>query len=228
MIFLVDFAGTLIRAEAIEEANKFRSMVLKRSLPSTDEHANPDILYKANREFVGNLTGLTDSMTIKYRKNDLEFMEIPAEQYKNQISTNLFQIGMFMIAKAYGNRIFPDGLITELVRIKKLGYKLAIISGVRTDIISGMLQISEAPIEFDYIVGQPPVLGVSNSDNIKYLKKFGKVKYAIGDKYDDLQSAKATGAKLIWATWGHSSGKEKEIADYTISRPDELKKIIKK
>nr|MCK4930224.1 HAD family hydrolase [Nanoarchaeota archaeon] len=226
-IVLIDFAGTLIKAEVIEEANKFRAKVLKRSLPSKEEHSKPEELYKINNEFVEKLTGLTKDMIVKYRKNDLEFMDIKAENYHNQISTNLFQIGMFMAAKKYGKDIVPKGLIEQLQRIKKLGYKLAIVSGVRTDIISGMLQIAKIPVEFDYIYAQPPILGVSNEENIEKLKAKGKIEYVIGDKLSDLKAGKSDGAKVIFVTWGHPSSGEKEFADYTIKEPKELEQIIK-
>ena len=171
-IVLVDFAGTLIKAEMIEEANELRANVLKKAMPTKKEHADPEKFYKINREFVEKLTGLKESVKIKYRKNDLEFMELTGEQVQNQISTNLFQIGIFMVAKKYKEKIFPEGLIKQLQRIQKLGYKLAIVSGVRTDIISGMLIIAKIPFRFDYIYGQPPILGHENQEtDIKELKK---------------------------------------------------------
>ncbi len=227
-IILVDFAGTLVNAEIIEEANEFRSAILNRGIPAKDEHGNPELLYKANREFVESLTGIKKGMKVHYRKNDLGFMDLTGEQVQNQIATNLFQIGMFMAAKKHGLGIFPEGLVQQLKRIKKLGYKLAIVSGVRTDIISGMLQISKAGLEFDYLYGQPPVLGEENQASaIKELKKRGSIAYSIGDKYSDLERTRLPGTKLIFVRWGHASGGEEELADYSIINPEELKEIIK-
>lgn len=226
-IVVVDFAGTLVKAEIIEEANEFRAKVLQRSLPTKEEHAKPEELYKVNREFVEKLTGLKKDMKVFYRENNLEFMNIPAEQYQNQISTNLFQIGMYGVAKKYGLKIFPEGFIEQLRRLKELGYKLAIVSGVRTDIISGMLQISELDFEFDYIYAQPPILGVSNEDNLMELKKQGEISYFIGDKLSDLKPARKVGVKSIFAKWGHPTGGEEDFADYSIESPEELGKIIK-
>lgn len=226
-IVLVDFAGTLIKSEIIEEANEFRSNVLERSLPKLEEHSNPKKLYENNREFVEKLTGITSDMKILYLDNGLDLVKIKGESYQNQISTNLFQIGMFMVAKKYGLSIFPDGFIDELLRIKKLGYKLAIVSGVRTDIISGMMQISDCPVKFDYIYAQPPILGVTNQKNMETLSSHGSIDFVIGDKYDDLDSASDTGAKLIFANWGHASGNEESICDYKINNASELKEIIK-
>ena len=68
-IVALDFAGTLIRAAVIEEANKFRAKILKRSLPKAEEHAHPDTLYQVNREFVELLTGITPSMRLQYTTN---------------------------------------------------------------------------------------------------------------------------------------------------------------
>ena len=161
-IVLVDFAGTLVKAEMIEEANIFRADVLQKSLPTKEQHADPESFYKVNREFVERLIGLKSDAKVRYRENDLDFMELSGEDVQNQISTNLFQIGMYMVAKKYGKDIVPEGLIEQLQRVKDLGYKLAIVSGVRTDIISGMLQIAGIPFEFDYIYGQPPILGMEN------------------------------------------------------------------
>src|SRR3989338_634870 len=224
-IILVDFAGTLVKAEIIEEANEIRSKILQKALPVKEQHADPEALYKVNREFVEKLTGLKGKVKVRYRKNDLAFMNLTGEQVQNQISTNLFQIGMYMAAKKHGKKIIPQGLVEQLQRIQKLGYKLAIVSGVRTDIISGMLQIAGISLKFDYIYGQPPILGMENQEqDIKELQTKGILEYVLGDKLSDLQRG---AKKSIFVTWGHHAGGEKEYTDYTISKPKELEKIIK-
>lgn len=226
-IVLVDFAGTLVKAEVIEEANEFRAGVLQKSLPAKEEHADPESFYKINRKFVEKLTGLKSGFSIKYRKNDLGFMELSGEQVQNQVSTNLFQVGMYMAAKKYKWKIFPEGFIEELVRIKGLGYKLAIVSGVRTDIIFGMLEIAGIPVDFDYIYGQPPVLGIENQEqDVRELQSFGSIAYCLGDKMSDLEREKLESTKVIFVKWGHPSGGEEEFADYSIEAPEELKNII--
>ena len=224
-IILVDFAGTLVKAEIIEEANEFRAKVLQKALPKKEQHADPEAFYKVNREFVEKLTGLKGNAKVRYRKNDLQFMTLTGEQVQNQISTNLFQIGMYMVAKKHGKKIIPEGLIEQLQQIQKRGYKLAIVSGVRTDIISGMLQIAGISVQFDYIYGQPPILGMENQEqDIKELEKIGTLEYVLGDKLSDLQRG---AKKSIFVTWGHPAGGEEEYADYTITKPKELEKIIK-
>ena len=106
-IVLVDFAGTLVKAEMIEEANVFRANVLEKSLPTKEQHTEPESFYKVNREFIEKLIGLKSDARVKYRENDLDFMELSGEDVQNQISTNLFQIGMYMVAKKYGKDIVP-------------------------------------------------------------------------------------------------------------------------
>jgi len=227
-IILVDFAGTLVKAEVIEEANKLRAEVLQKALPTKEQHANPEEFYKINRAFVEKLTGLKSEWKLRYRENDLRFMELTGEQFQNQISTNLFQIGMYMAARKNGMDIFPKGFVEQLKRIKNLGYKLAIVSGVRTDIITGMLQIAGlSPEFFDYIYGQPPILGLENQEcDIKDLQEKGEIVYSIADKLSDLERTKIKGCVLIHVKWGHSAGGEEEFADFSINEPEELEKLI--
>ena len=226
-IVMVDFAGTLIKAEMIEEANTFRAKVLEKSLPTKEQHANPEQFYEVNRDFVEKLTGLSSTFNLNYRKNDLSFMQLTGKQVHNQISTNLFQIGMYMVANKYKTDIYPENLISQLQRIQGSGYKLAIVSGVRTDIISGMLAITNPGLKFDYIYGQPPILGVESQDlDVKELQSKGIIAYSLGDKLSDLERGKESGLKSIYVKWGHPSGGEEDFADYTIEKAEELEKII--
>lgn len=226
-IVAFDFAGTLIRAAIIEEANKFRAKILKRTLPKAVEHAHPETLYQTNRAFVELLTGITPSMRISYTTNTKEDIALSGTEIQNQIATTLFQLGMFMAAKKYRQEILPDGMLEQLQRMKALGYQLAIVSGVRTDIISGMLQIAELPFEFEYILGQPPILGVSTEELLRQLQaEHGRVHFFVGDKKSDLEAAKKIKAQAVFVTWGHASGGEEKVADYTIDEPKELEEVI--
>lgn len=225
-IIVIDFAGTLVKAKMIEEANKFRSKILQRSLPSKKEHAKSEKMYKVNREFVEKLTGLNKKMKIFYRENDNDFIVLKGEDYQNQISTDLFRIGMYGVAKKYKMKIFSDDFISVLKKLKKK-YKLAIVSGVRTDIVSGMLEISGLGWKFfDYIYAQPPILGVSNEENLKDLQKKGKISFLIGDKFSDLKPAKKLKCKSIFVKWGHATGGEEKFADFTVKSAKELVKIL--
>lgn len=225
-IVVVDFVGTLIKKSIIEEANQFRAQILERSTPTSEEYAHKELLFKVNNEFVEKLTGITPDMRIVYKKNDLRDMVIPGDRYQNMISTNLFQIGMYLAAKKHGQNMFPADLLAQLHRIQEKGYKLALVSGVRTDIISGMLQIAHCPIDFDFIYGQPPVLGLSNETLIKKLMRHGTITHVIGDKQSDLDMAPLAKAKSIFVGWGHPQGAEQETADTTIWKPAQLEKVF--
>ena len=225
-IVVFDFAGTLVKPEIVGEANEFRAKILERELPTKEEHAKPEMLYRKNREFVEKLTGLKREMKILCRDNNKKFTEVSEQKYLNQISTDLFRIGMFKAAKKYGSEIFVQGIIDVLKKLNDSGYKIAIVSGVRNDIISGVLQI--AGLDFvDYIYGQPFVLGISNKENLDELKKKGDIKFLIGDKLDDVEPAKEIDAKSVFVKWGHSTEKEEDIADFAISEPKKLLDIIK-
>jgi hypothetical protein len=91
-----------------------------------------------------------------------------------------------------------------------------------------MLQIAGlSPDFFDYVYGQPPILGLENQEcDIKELQKKGKIEYSIADKLSDLERTKIKGCTLIYVKWGHSAGGEEEFADFSIKEPKELEKII--
>lgn len=225
-IIVVDFAGTLIKAEIIEEANEFRSEILQRELPSKDEHGDADKLYKNNRDLVENLTGVNGDMSVRYRENDGDYLDLIGSDLQNQIATNLFQIGMYKVAKKYGLGIFNDGFVDTLLELRGKGKVVAIASGVRADIISGMMQIAGFD-GIDIIAGQSPILGRNNYDLFEEVNKQGDIVAVVGDKLSDLEPAKKYGAYSIFYRGGHPTGGEEDFADYSIDSPKELLNILK-
>jgi len=128
-----------------------------------------------------------------------------------------------MVAKKHRMNIFPEGMPQTLLELKKRGYKIAIVSGVRTDIISAMLGISGLT-DIDYIYGQRPILDTDHANDIKELQEKGTIEFVIGNKLDDITMGPKE-AKKVFITWVHSKGGE-EAADYTINKPEELLKLI--
>ena len=183
--------------------------------------------YDVLKEVIAKRCGLEDSMEIKYVQNYGKEITLSGKDIKTIIMTDLFRDMMYEVAAERGRQIFTEGMITALQEIKKRGYSLAIASGIRKDIITGLLAITKCPVTFDYIQGQDPVL--SRDDNEKLdaeLMKQGKISFVIGDKADDLEPAKKFGAKAIFLRGGHARGGEEKIADYSISHPKELLNII--
>jgi phosphoglycolate phosphatase-like HAD superfamily hydrolase len=230
-IIVIDFSGTLIKSFVVEEANLKRYEILGIPKPSKEEHRKLHSTkehYNIIRKYIAEAYGINDEMKIVFVQNHGGEIELSGRDVKTMIMTDLFRNAMYLVAKEHGKKIYADGILETLKLIQKRGFKLAIVSGIRKDIITGMLAITNCPVKFDYIYGQDPVL--SRDDNLQLnneLAKHGKINYIIGDKLDDLKPAKKLGAKTIFVSWGHASGGEKEFADYTVDKPSELEKIIK-
>lgn len=226
-VIIVDFSGTLIRKEAIEEANLFRSKVLDKALPTEHEHAHNQELYLNNQEAVQKLTGIRAEYDILYTMVNGRQTRLSGEDLQNMISTTLFSIGMYQVTNEMKEDIFVKDMIDTLRELRTRGYALAIMSGVRTDIISAVLDITETADLFDYVLGQPPQLGISNQEIIQAVSEGASVTCVIGDKLSDIKPAKEFGVQAIFADWGHATGGEQEIAEYTIQKPQQLLEIIK-
>jgi len=224
-IIAIDFSGTLIRPEIAEKASKKRFQILQTEIPKNLKKMLADNKhYELNKEQISKLTNIKKDMKIKYNTNSKQQIELTGEQILTQIMTNLFQFAMYQVAKE--TDVFPKNLIKTLKKIKQKGYKLAIVSGIREDIISGMLNISNCNI-IDYIFGQNPILSYSNKELLNKLKEKGKIEFIIGDKLTDIEPAKELNTKSIFVKWGHPLGGEEKIADFTIEKPEELLEIIK-
>ncbi|MEM4245649.1 MAG: HAD hydrolase-like protein, partial [Candidatus Nanoarchaeia archaeon] len=167
-------------------------------------------------------------MKIKFIQNYGEEIELSGKDVKTMIMTDLFRNGMYFVASKYGKNIYAEGMLDSLNKIKRRGYKLAIVSGIRKDIITGMLAITKCPLKFDYVYGQDPVLSLDDNEFLNTeLAKKGKLEYIIGDKLDDLRPARVFDAKSIFVRWGHPTGGEEKFADFSINHPKELERIIK-
>ncbi len=218
----IDFAGTLVTPEFINKANAFRAKILNTALPSHEDHNNPEELYKNNRKLVEALTGLLAEHTVLRTELTGEVLEVPGEAFQNIIATNLFMIGCFQAAKELGLKAFPEGLDKELLRLQEDGFTLAIVSGVRSDIISGVLEITGFPVVFGDILGQPATLGVSGVEQLQELQERGEVAWMVGDKESDVKDAKTVGAKSVFVTWGFG---EDVQADIVVRSPADLRSI---
>ena len=218
-IVAIDFAGTILEQEAIDRANEKRAAVINRAAPQKEEHSDAEKLYLNNREALSRLTGLVDKMSIQSTLQDGALMTKSGKEVLDEMSTNLFQIYMYQEAFEKKDAIFKKGMIDVLQKIRDRGYHLALFSGIRTDIISGMLKIAGVSV-FDSINGQPPMLGLHNQELLNDIATLGEITYIIGDKLDDLDYPE--GIK-IFVDWGQ--GKEAE-ADHKVGSPEELLDMI--
>ncbi len=230
-IVAIDFSGTLVKSFLAEKANLKRYEILGLEKPSKEEHKKLHGTKKHYDIIKQQLTenyGLDSNAKIKYLQNYGNEIELSGDDVNTIIMTDLFRIGMYSVAREHSKEIYSDGILDVLKIIQERGYKLAIVSGIREDIITGIFSITDCPIKFDYIYGQDPVLSRGDNKMLnEELTKQGKIKFIIGDKMSDLEPAKQVEAKSIFVKWGHATGGEEEFADYSIDKPEELLEIIK-
>ena len=209
-IIVFDFSGTMIHREIAEEAAKRRlkwlgkkvsKEYLRKALPK-NKH------YKLNKDLLKRYTGVTDDKILTV------------------LSTDIFKIHMFAVAKEKGKKIFRKGILNALKKLKKDNYKIAIMSGVRSDIIFGMLKITKTDNLVDYICAQNPTLDYPNKKLLECIKGVGKIEFVIGDKLTDIGAAKRVKAKAIFLKGGHSLGGEEKKADFIIDSTKQILDII--
>ena len=229
-IVVVDFSGTLVKPFVAEQANLKRYDLLgipRPSLKDQKKHHATKEHYDIIKEFIEKQFGISNDMKINFRNNYAKEVSLSGKDIKTMIMTDLFRNSMYLVAVENKLNIYADGILDALNSIQKKGYKLAIVSGIRTDIITGIFEITNCPVKFDYIYGQDPVLSRDSNETLNNeLSKEGKICYLIGDKLSDLEPAKKLKAKTIFVKWGHSSGGEEDFADYSINKAEELNKII--
>ena len=230
-IVALDFSGTIIKPEAAEKANLKRFKWLGIPEPSEKDHKEMHggkSHYEILKERIGEVYGITDEMQLDHVPSFGEKMALPGKDAKTMIMTDLFRNASFEVAKEDGLSLYPEGMVEALRAIKEKGFKLAIFSGTRTDIITGMLEITGFPVKFDFIFGQDAVLSQDDKQAIiDELSRHGKIEYVIGDKMDDLLPAKEVEAKSIFVTWGHPVGGEEEAADFVVRKAIDLAEIVK-
>lgn len=229
-IVVVDFSGTLTMPFVAEEAHLLRCDMIGLKRPTPEEHkkqhgtkAHYDII----KEHLAKKFGVSDEMKVRYVQNYGKEIELSGKDIKTMIMTDLFRDANYQIAAEKGLKMFPEGMLNALLAVQKKGYKLAIVSGTRTDIITGIFAITKCPVKFDYVYGQDPVLSRDDSEKLlAELAKKGQIMWIIGDKMSDIEPAKKFGAKTIFVKWGHPTGGEEEFADFSISDAKEIEKII--
>jgi phosphoglycolate phosphatase-like HAD superfamily hydrolase len=230
-IIAVDFGGTLVLPFVPEKANLERFKILGIKIPTQKVHkkmhatkSHYDVLRtKFDKEF-----GVKDKMQMLYTENRGKQIKLNGKEIKTAMLTDLFRICMYKVANNYKLKIFDKDFVSSLKKLQRKGYKLAVVSGIRSDIITGILQISGSDLKFDHVYGQDPILSYDDNDKqFRDLSKKGKIKFIIGDKLDDFKLAKKLKAKTIFVTWGHPMGGEEKFSDYTINKGKQLLNIIK-
>ncbi len=174
-IVAIDFSGTLIKSFVAEQSNLKRYSTFGIPKPSEKEHKKlhgTKKHYDIIKEYISKEFGMKDDMKIPTIQDYGKEIVYSGSDVKTKIMTDSFRNGMYFIANRYGKNIYANGILDSLKVIQGRGYKLAIVSGIRKDIITGMLAITKCPIKFDYIFGQDSVL--SRDDNLELQKLLSK------------------------------------------------------
>ena len=80
---------------------------------------------------------------------------------------------------------------------------------------------------FEKVYANTPDLKYSKKDVVEMAKKnLGNVDYMIGDTEEDVRAGKSVNAKTIYVTWGASDASFLGISDHSISKSEDILKII--
>ncbi len=205
-----DWDGTLARKEVAEEAAMRRLYTLGVSLDrdwmreAQKTHAH----YKANKDAIGQYTGITD------------------ERMQTIIMTNLFQFHYLGVVNEWKEKVFYQGVPEMLKALKKQKHHLSIASTIRQDIIEPALEIVGMNKLFDAVKGNTPDLAYPKEHLVKSaMQECGEAHYMVGDRDDDMAAGREAGAKTIFVTWGATELQEKKLADYVVEKPQEIIRI---
>ncbi len=126
--------------------------------------------------------------------------------------------------------LFP-GLEEVLLRIKFIGYKLAILSSNKKETLDKFL-LKKQLLIFDFVQSEPNVF--EKSRLIKNFLKRNTVKKEeviyVGDEVRDIEACRKSGISIIAVTWGFNKSTilKKFKPDYLVRKPEEILDILKK
>jgi len=144
---------------------------------------------------------------------------------------NMIKNMQIELEKEMENIKFFFGVKKFLFKLKKKGYKLAIISSNRIENINVFIKHNNIDI-FDFVHGKTDLFGKAGYLE-KFLKDF-KLKKSeviyIGDEIRDVEACKKVSIKMIGVSWGlHTvEALRKAGVDYIVKKPREIFKYINK
>lgn len=121
------------------------------------------------------------------------------------------------------------GIDKALLKLKKRGYKLGILTSNSKENVNKFLERNSMDL-FDFIYSGSSLFGKGKVMK-NLLKKHGlspeEVIY-VADETKDIEAARKTRIKIIAVSWGANSKQilEKQKPDFLISEPKELEKIL--
>jgi phosphoglycolate phosphatase-like HAD superfamily hydrolase len=210
---LFDWDGTIAKPDVAREASirRFKTLGKAIDLSWLKEAQKHDDHYKLNKQLISQYTGLTDDKEI------------------TTIMTDIFKLHYLGVMHEMENKALYDGMLDVVKKLHSKGHKLAIASTLRSDLIKHSIKILNMDMYFEKVYGNTPDLKYSKKDIVEMAKKnLDGADYMIGDKEEDILAGKSVKAKAIYVTWGVGGTELKNIANFTVEKPEEILKIILK
>jgi phosphoglycolate phosphatase len=212
MNIIFDWDGTIAKPDVAREASMRRFKTLGGAIDEKwlrEAQKNNDH-YKLNKQLISKYTGITDDKELTV------------------IMTDIFKLHYLGVAHEMKNKVLYDGMFNVIKRLHAKGYKLAIASTLRSDLIKHSLKLLNMEMYFEKVYANTPDLKYSKKDVVEMAKKnLGGADYMIGDKEEDILAGKSVKAKTIYVTWGVTGEDFKSISNYTVKEPQEILDIIK-
>jgi phosphoglycolate phosphatase-like HAD superfamily hydrolase len=213
MKIIFDWDGTIAKPDVASEASTRRLKTLGEKVdPAWLKQAqkNNDH-YKLNKQLISKYTGVID------------------EKELTTIMTDIFKLHYLAVMHEMNGKALYDGMLSVIKQLHAKGHKLAIASTLRSDLIKHSLKLLNMEMYFEKVYANTPDLKYSKKDVVEMAKKnLGGADYMIGDKEEDILSGQSVKAKAIYVMWGVTGSDLKGKAEYSVSKPEEILKIIVK
>lgn len=213
MKIIFDWDGTIAKPDVA-------TIAATRRLTTLGQSVNPEWLkqalknndhYKLNKQLISKYTGIVDDKEL------------------TTIMTDIFKLHYLGVMHEMGNKAVYDGMLEVIKKLHSNKHKLAIASTLRSDLIRHSLKVLNMEAYFEKVYGNTPDLKYSKKDVVEMARKnLDGADFMIGDKEEDILAGKSIKAKTIYVTWGVSGSDFRGKADYSVDKPEEILKIIKK
>ncbi|HLC32644.1 MAG TPA: HAD hydrolase-like protein [Candidatus Nanoarchaeia archaeon] len=207
MHILFDWDGTIAKKEVAEEASLRRCKTLDvavtpeqmREMQKTHAH------YDINKAALTKYTGVKDPKIL------------------TTLMTNLFQLHYLGVVNEWKERIFYEGMLDALKKLRVKKNTLSIVTTLRQDIVDLALEAIGYRNLFAKIYGNTPDLAYTKEQLARQaVNDCGEAHYLVGDREDDLKAGRAVGAKTAFASWGHGELNDENLADTILVTPEDI------
>jgi HAD superfamily hydrolase (TIGR01549 family) len=209
-ILFFDWDGTICKGEVAEEGCKKLNQML----------GNPVSEYMMKY-------GHKDNSHFKEIKNALQnYTGVNNEHKLTQMMTNIFEINYLNVISKKGIDSLYYGMEEVLVSLQNNNHKIAFVSTSTEGIVNNSINILGL---------SPEIFVYANNSHLSYSKKYlflkakkelGEPTIMVGDRQEDILSAKGFNTKTIFCEYGHGNLGD-VIFDYKIKNSDDLIKILK-